>query len=362
MRIFRVLTLVISFGILLQAGPITYSVTNLGLLPGGTFTTGWGISSNGLATGYGDTSGGSLPGGTHAFLWNGSIHDIGPLASPQAFGYGINSSGYVAGYAFTSDFSQYNAFLYQGGTLTAIPTLGGTNNVANGINNSGTVVGWSENSDNLQTAFLYSGTTADIGFPSSLYSWANAINSTGLVVGAWNDGTNPNSAFLYNPATNTWTDLGVPAGYAGSEALAIADSGLIAGFVTDGSSKQGFVSNGSGFQLLGTLGAGDSVAFGVNSSGTVVGGSNSTAFVYLGSTLYDLNTLLDGSGAGWVLGDAMAINDAGQIVGTGLLDGAQTAYLLTPAADQSQVPEPGTWVLLASGLAAGALLRRRHTR
>lgn len=37
------------------------------------------------------------------------------------------------------------------------------------------------------------------------------------------------------------------------------------------------------------------------------------------------------AGSGWVLGEAYAINDAGQIAGYGNIGGEEHAFLLTPA-------------------------------
>jgi PEP-CTERM motif len=59
----------------------------------------------------------------------------------------------------------------------------------------------------------------------------------------------------------------------------------------------------------------------------------------------DLNSLP--SGSGWTLESAVAINNAGDIVGTGINPaGANDAFLL------SSVPEPSTLVLFVIGLAA----------
>jgi hypothetical protein len=71
--------------------------------------------------------------------------------------------------------------------------------------------------------------------------------------------------------------------------------------------------------------------------------------------MYDLNTLLDPSSTGWQLDEAMAINDQGQIVGTGLYGDQQQAFLLTPLTS-SDVPEPAALLLVGGGmllLAAG---------
>ncbi len=62
----------------------------------------------------------------------------------------------------------------------------------------------------------------------------------------------------------------------------------------------------------------------------------------------DLNSLLP-SGSGWNLGGATGINDSGQIVGYGIDNGQDHAFLLTP--QSSGVPDGGrTLGLLATGL------------
>jgi uncharacterized protein (TIGR03437 family) len=101
---------------------------------------------------------------------------------------------------------------------------------------------------------------------------------------------------------------------------------------------------------LGTLPADrNSAALGINNSGTVVGYSStqtpdislftsallelasasSHAFVYTNGAMYNLSNLLV-NGSGWQLTAAAAINNAGQIVGTGIIQQQQHAFLLTP--------------------------------
>ncbi len=56
------------------------------------------------------------------------------------------------------------------------------------------------------------------------------------------------------------------------------------------------------------------------------------AFLYTDHGMYDLTKLLDSSGAGWTLSNAVAINDKGWIVADGFpsLNAPQHAVLLTP--------------------------------
>lgn len=75
----------------------------------------------------------------------------------------------------------------------------------------------------------------------------------------------------------------------------------------------------------------------------------------------DLNAMLP-EDSGWFLEEAIAINDLGQITGTGTIDGERRAYLLTPlSADggplPDPIPEPGPVAVF--GLAAGYVWFRR---
>ncbi len=122
----------------------------------------------------------------------------------------------------------------------------------------------------------------DIGLAGS--NWvAAAINDNSEIVGY--DGTN---AFLY--ANGSVTDLG-----------------MLKGFHTQ--------------------------AFGINSKKEVVGNSKAPGnhgFLYSNGLMYDLNDLLI-PGSGWVIQDAVGINDAGQIAATGTDPaGLADAFLLNP--------------------------------
>jgi probable HAF family extracellular repeat protein len=53
----------------------------------------------------------------------------------------------------------------------------------------------------------------------------------------------------------------------------------------------------------------------------------------------DLNSLIP-AGSGWVLTGANAINNRGQIVGSGVLNGQTQAFLLTPATTTTPLAQP----------------------
>jgi probable HAF family extracellular repeat protein len=285
------------------------------------------VCSVSQATTYNVTDLGTLPGGTYSDA------------------YGINASGQVVGFSDTTiltDYSPQHAFLYSGSTMTDLGTLGGTYSEASGINASGQVVGWSdfnysENGTQYIThhAFLYNGSTmTDLGTLGGVWSYANGINASGQVVGgADTTGDNAEHAFLYSGST--MTDLGTLGG-SDSSAWGINASGQVVGrsWTTGNAAQHAFLYNGSTMTDLGTLGGPGSFAHGINASGQVVGEAETDdaawhPFIYSGGTMLNLNTLVDPL-SGWTLYGASAINDAGQIVGLGFNGSQEHAFLLTP--------------------------------
>ena len=64
----------------------------------------------------------------------------------------------------------------------------------------------------------------------------------------------------------------------------------------------------------------------------------------------------DSSGSSWYLEEAQGINDLGQIVGSGTINGQNHAYLMTPT-----VPVPTAAWLFGSGLLGLIGIARRKT-
>ena len=94
---------------------------------------------------------------------------------------------------------------------------------------------------------------------------------------------------------------------------------------------------------LGTLGGTSSYATGINNRNEVVGEAYTSsdkmhAFEYSDDSMEDLNSLLP-SGSGWTLTEATGINDLGQIVGDGTIDGQSARYRSLVAALRSIILE-----------------------
>lgn len=79
--------------------------------------------------------------------------------------------------------------------------------------------------------------------------------------------------------------------------------------------------------------------------------------MYENGHMIDLNSLL-GASSGWVLQDATGINDLGVIVGNGLFDGQERAFIL----DTTTTPERATLALLGAGAVFLGLARKRFKR
>lgn len=97
-----------------------------------------------------------------------------------------------------------------------------------------------------------------------------------------------------------------------------------------GSDEHAFFWENDNLIDIGTLnGNGSSNAQAINEKGQVVGSSNGHAFLWQNNQITDLNELLP-SGSEWELVKATDINNFGQIIGYGNLDGQRRGFLMTP--------------------------------
>jgi probable HAF family extracellular repeat protein len=139
--------------------------------------------------------------------------------------------------------------------------------------------------------------------PGALSSSADDLNDLGQLVGSpgirgsWVIHQN-GRAFLHDSGTGRTTDLGTLPGYQNSVATAINNVGQVVGYAWLPENE------------------GESIR-------------RAYLYDYRIGVMTDLNQRIP-PGSGWFLTDAFDINDAGQIVGRGLVGGEMHAFLLTP--------------------------------
>jgi probable HAF family extracellular repeat protein len=178
---------------------------NLGSL-GGMCTTAMAINSRGQIAGISTFEGETA---AHAFLWDGSIHDLGGSfggSSSQAFG--INEAGEVVGFATLPGDNTWHAALWSGiGNITDLGVIGGNFpcSSAHSINAKGQVVGEAQDCPAFTFhSFLWEhGSIFDLNDlipPSPLVlASAQTINDRGEIAGTAFDASFNGHAFLLIP-------------------------------------------------------------------------------------------------------------------------------------------------------------------
>ena len=253
-----------------------------------------------------------------AFVWeNGAKHDLGTLGGPDAMAYAINESGQIVGYSYTNDtpnpdtgIPTVDPFLWAGGKMIDLGTLGGTIGYATWLNDRGQVIGDSNLAgDEYSHGFLWDrGRLRDLPPPANggNYSWTYWINELGDAVGG---ATLPpddelNDAMLWRFGKPI--DLGTIGQDVCSEATGMNGFGQIVGISNECSGSW----DASGWPTM-------------------------RAFLWQkGSPMVDLNALVEENPSNLHLFWGAYINDSGEILAEGILStGDIHAALLVPAGD-----------------------------
>jgi|HubBroStandDraft_4_1064222.scaffolds.fasta_scaffold12520_5 probable HAF family extracellular repeat protein len=333
----------------------TYTVTDLGVLPGDSSSLAYFVNSSGQITGCSDnsTSQSTLCQGdspSDAFLWSSSSSSMVGLGNLPGFdasvGITVNDSGQVIGFSENVQTGTYYGFVWtqSGGMVELSPLPGGTTSLAAANNNNGVIVGYSSvsNGDVHTVVWTSSGATyqiKDLGIlPGAPYTYAYDINESLQVVGeAYNPSGTRYTAVLWSTATG-WKNLGALGVGQNSIADWINDRGVAVGASTTAQNPNGvavYWDTSEKIHNLGTLPGGtQSYAGGMNNLGQIVGestvpGGALHACIWQTGGLQDLNNLIPAN-SGWVLNHASSINKAGQISGFGTINGATHGFLLTP--------------------------------
>jgi probable HAF family extracellular repeat protein len=261
-----------------------------------------------------------LGGSIHPFIWkDGVMRDLGTLGGPDSGpsgGCNNERPDLVAGASFTDStpnattgLPTQHAFLWENGTMTEIPTLGGTFATAQCANNQGQVIGQSNLAGDAgcngsldscsQHAYSWDhGSLRDLGTLGGSFSVAIWVNNQGEAVGGATT-TDDESFHATLWRNGQITDLGNLPDDCFSRAIAINSEGQIAG--------QSFSCDFSSIR----------------------------AVLWDKGSIVDLNTLIPANSS-LKLFAAENINDRGEIVGRGLpagcddIDACGHDFLLIP--------------------------------
>jgi uncharacterized membrane protein len=290
----------------------------LGRLAGGTYSQANYVNSFGVAVGDGDT-GDSRPlawvstaNGLYNFFSNngGNTHTLF-----------IGDNGYIGGY-YTKSLSG-NTSSWKGAIWTQdprdprkyrevdLPVLGGgidprqSSSIPWAFNQLGQAAGYAVTDQIGQHAAFWNNNAAhtivDLGvFPGDWTSLAYGLNDAGQVVGESHPAGGNRAVLWNNDAAHTVSELPLLPGDNYGSARNINMRGQVLGL--------------SAYETPGTTDV-----------------TPSRPVVWRDGGVFDLQAVLDPvTGAGWTVTSALGLNDSGQIVGTGTLDGVVSIFVMTP--------------------------------
>jgi probable HAF family extracellular repeat protein len=188
------------------AGP---GMKDLGTLSGGTFSFAYGINEAGRVVGSSTTVTSGRAVEQHAFLWEGTMRDLGTLPDHnRSAAFAINNAAVPQVVGYSSAGSVQHAVLWSGSAVRDLGTLsGGSRSAALAINDAGEVVGSATSAGGAQRAMRWTAATGMVDLNQRLSTaqqkrWslqeARAINNKGQIAG-WGLLDGQRRAFLLTP-------------------------------------------------------------------------------------------------------------------------------------------------------------------
>jgi probable HAF family extracellular repeat protein len=236
-----------------------------------------------------------------------TLTDLGTLGGASSVGTGLNHVGQSAGFMTTPQ-----------GDLQAFASYGWTvqNAQANGINDAGQIAGTQFIGGQSHATLWTKGVASTVGDSGS---YAMAINNSGDLAGMIVSKSSGNAFVTQKGAV---VDLGAFDGGSWSAAYSLNDQGQAAGYgMTRSGNFQAFIwSPSRGFAALDTLRGTSSYALSINACGVVVGGAQN-ASGFLQATVWKTQSVENLGTLGGSSSSAYGINSAGNIVGTSFTAG-----------------------------------------
>jgi len=341
-----------------------YALTDLGVLPGHAGSQAFGLNDLGDVVG---SSFSATVNGEVGFLWHGgALRSLGKLTGGNySDARSVNALGVVVGDGDTGNFRPQSWVTTPAGLYNFFPNNGGNTHAVR-INDSGAICGYYTKSLSGWVSSWHGAIwTPDpkdarkyrqVDLPVLLgpdpkfkgtVALPAAFNQSGQAAGyAANEVIGQHACFWNNDATHSIVDLGSYPGDGSSLANAMNDLGQVAGESHPAFGSRPIVWNNDSahspiaLPFPGTDNYGSATA--INNAGQIVGWTAvseagtwnvgpSHTVIWRSGGVFDLASLLDpATGAGWTIESVTALNNAGQICGSGKIGGATHAVLLTP--------------------------------